>query len=268
RLPPPGGPPPGAPGPRRRLAALGGSPAAAAPEDAARAPVAARPGAGTSPADWLALAADALGRSAEDPAALDDAERLARAALDAGAEAPRARALAGEAAFRAGRYEVAADDLEAALAADPRLLGAWPLALAALVRADAPGRAAALAEEALLLFGGVPAIVVPAAEALLAAARTAEARAALTAALAALDADRAPDDALRGLAHALAARAHGDAAPLAEARRLLGAAHPAVLEAEAALAAMRGRAAEAREAYRRAAAEDPGNLRLRRLSQR
>ena len=87
------------------------------------------------------------------------------------------------------------DALLAVVEADPRRLDVWARALQALA-ASADPRAGAVADDALLLFPAVPAVAAPAAEAYLAAGRSADARRAAERALAALG--DAPDaDALR-----------------------------------------------------------------------
>ena len=92
----------------------------------------------------------------------------------------------GETLYAAGRYAEAADALLDALADDPRDLDAWALALDALARTADP-RAGATADDALLLFPTVPAVLVPAAEAYAAAGRTADAETTARRGLDALD---------------------------------------------------------------------------------
>ena len=105
----------------------------------------------------------------------------------------------GAGLYAAGRYAEAADALLDALADDPRDLAGWALALEALARTADP-RAGATADDALLLFPTVPAVLAPAAEAYAAAGRRADAVATAQRGLDTLDAlgDRLPDaDALR-----------------------------------------------------------------------
>lgn len=112
---------------------------------------------------------------------------------------PRPSGTSGADLYAAGRYAEAADALLDALADDPRDVAAWALALDALARTADP-RAGATADDALLLFPTVPAVLVPAAEAYAAAGRTADARTTAQRGLNALDTlgDDVPDaDALR-----------------------------------------------------------------------
>jgi hypothetical protein len=88
---------------------------------------------------------------------------------------------------------MSADDALAVVAADPRRLDAWAVALDALVRTADP-RTGDTADEATLLFPTVPSVLAPAAEAYLAAGRPADAAEAAARGLAALDAATAPED--------------------------------------------------------------------------
>lgn len=115
------------------------------------------------------------------------------------ASAPPPAPTSGADLFAAGQYAEAADVLLDALADDPRDLRAWALALDALARSADP-RAGATADDALLLFPSVPAVLAPAAEAYAAAGRTSDAKAAAQRGLDTLDAlgDDVPGaDALR-----------------------------------------------------------------------
>lgn len=109
--------------------------------------------------------------------------------------------LPGEAAYRAGRYAEAVDALLIVVDEDPRQMTAWALALDALARTS-DARAGDTADLALLLYPSVPSILVPAAEALKSAGRSAAAREAAESALRGLDAGT-DDPALRQRADAL-----------------------------------------------------------------
>ena len=114
----------------------------------------------------------------------------------------------GAALFAAGRYADAADALLAETDRDPRQVDAWALALQALARTADP-RAGTTADDALLLFPSVPAVVASAAEAYAAAGRPADARTAAQRGLDALDrlGDALPDaDSIRTRLDALLSR--------------------------------------------------------------
>ncbi len=122
--------------------------------------------------------------------------------------APAASGTDGAALFAAGQYAQAADALLAELDDDPRRVGTWALALQALARTADP-RAGATADDALLLFSSVPAVVVGAAEAYAAAGRDGDARDTAQRGLDALDrlGDAVPDaPALRARLDALLSR--------------------------------------------------------------
>ncbi|MEM1118668.1 MAG: tetratricopeptide repeat protein, partial [Bacteroidota bacterium] len=102
------------------------------------------------------------------------------------APGPDASDVDGEALHAAGRYAEAADALLDLVEREPRRLDAWALALDALARTGDP-RAGATADDALLLFPSVPSVLAPAAEAYLAAGRSADARDAAERGLQALD---------------------------------------------------------------------------------
>ncbi len=105
----------------------------------------------------------------------------------------------GASLVAAGRFAQAADVLLAEVDADPRRVESWALALQALAR-TADARAGATADDALLLFPSVPAVLVGAAEAYAAAGRAGDAARAAARAGDALDVlgARLPDaDALR-----------------------------------------------------------------------
>ena len=141
-------------------------------------------------------------RAASRLAPAEPAVRQRLAALAGAPAEPAASASSaadGAGLYAAGRYAEAADALLDALADDPRDLAGWALALEALARTADP-RAGATADDALLLFPTVPAVLAPAAEAYAAAGRRADAVATAQRGLDTLDAlgDRLPDaDALR-----------------------------------------------------------------------
>lgn len=130
------------------------------------------------------------------------ARRLA--ALEGETEPPRPpsrSATGGDGAglFEAGRFAEAADVLLAEIDADPRRVDRWALALRALAETADP-RAGATADDALLLYSSVPAVLAAAAEAYAAAGRADDARNTAQRGLDALDllGDDLPDaDALR-----------------------------------------------------------------------
>ena len=147
-----------------------------------------------------------LERPATDPAVADAPADASPPPSDA--PAPAASRTGGAALFAAGRYAEAADALLAELDEDPRRVDAWALVLQALARTADP-RAGATADDALLLFASVPAVVVGAAEAYQAAGRDADARDTAQRGLDALDwlGDAVPDaSALRARLDALLSR--------------------------------------------------------------
>lgn len=126
------------------------------------------------------------------------------------ADLSRAAPAAGDGAslFADGRYAEAADALLAEIDADPRQVESWALALQALARLSDP-RARATADDALILFGSVPAILTAAAEAYASTGETVAARDAARRGLEALAllGDALPDaEALRSRLDSLLAR--------------------------------------------------------------
>jgi hypothetical protein len=142
-------------------------------------------------------------RAGDRDEALYQAEAAARLAPSEPAVARRLADLRGAPPSPVSTPEAGgADDVDALLAqvdADPRRVDLWVQALDALAAAADP-RAGATADDALLLYPSVPAVLAPAAEAYAAAGRTGDARATAQRGLDALDllGDDLPDaDALR-----------------------------------------------------------------------
>ncbi len=147
----------------------------------------------------LAQARAAARLAPAEPAVARRLGALQRAPATDAPTAPAAGGTDGPALFAAGRFAEAADALLAELDADPRQVDRWALALQALAQ-TADARAGATADDALLLFPSVPAVLAGAAEAYGAAGRADDARAVARRGLDALDllGDRLPDaDALR-----------------------------------------------------------------------